>query len=115
MNLSYFVVYVRDVELSKRFYETLGFLFAKEKHGKGPVHYSHFCQDIGVTFELYPQTEFTISPMRLGFDIVGLEDRYQEALAIGGSINKPWRSKDHSVTLNDPDGHALDLKEIILY
>ena len=72
MKLSLLVIRCEDLELSKFFYEKLGFIFTEEKHGDGPRHYAAECD--GYVFELYPaRGEPTIDRSMLGFHIPNFE------------------------------------------
>jgi lactoylglutathione lyase len=50
--LNLLVLRCKDVEATRRFYELLGAVFSKERHGKGPEHYA--CENSGFVLELYP-------------------------------------------------------------
>ena len=72
MKLSLLVLRCENLENSKKFYEGLGLIFRREKHGKGPEHYS--AEYDGVVFELYPVKEgLSMDNTRLGFKLAHLE------------------------------------------
>ena len=62
------VIRCQDLEKSKRFYESLGLVFQKEKHGHGVEHYSS--EQNGMVFELYPNNGLAPNDdIRLGFKL----------------------------------------------
>lgn len=65
-SLNLLVLRCRNIDVSKIFYEKLGFLFEEERHGKGPRHFAAEMNEI--VFELYPLAEGeTVDRSRLGF------------------------------------------------
>jgi lactoylglutathione lyase len=72
VKISLLVIRCLDIEVSKNFYELLGFSFAKERHGNGLLHYT--CEHEGSVFELYPNKgEPPKDNNRLGFKVSSLE------------------------------------------
>ena len=66
MNISLLVIRSTKLEESLQFYSQLCLAFQKEKHGKGPVHYSALISDM--VFEIYPCREGEeATNNRLGF------------------------------------------------
>ena len=47
------VLYSKDIEKNKEFYESFGLSFKKEKHGDGPSHYAAILSQ-DVVLEIYP-------------------------------------------------------------
>ncbi len=112
MNLSLNLLVLRcaDIQLSKAFYERLGCLFVKEKHGNGLEHYAA-CLGSSLVIELYPATEKSpVDHCRLGFSISHLAD---VAHAFGKTIEE--RSGQTFFLLKDPDDRTVELiqKELI--
>ena len=108
MKLNLFVLRCKDIEVTKKFYEKLGFEFIEEQHGKGPVHYS--CDVGGVLLELYPlKGELSLDQSRLGFSI---ELKYIEAMQ-----NEMLSSYEFDgievMVVQDPDGRKIELREDI--
>ncbi|MEM9244519.1 MAG: VOC family protein [Cyanobacteria bacterium P01_F01_bin.153] len=95
MQLSYFVLYVRDLAKSAEFYSRLGLKLVAEQHGKGPQHYS--CTFGGVTLELYPAGNRSVTRIRLGLEITPTP-AVEELL-----------EKHGSRVLKDPDGNSVEL------
>jgi len=106
MKINLLVLRCKDIEVTKRFYEKLGFEFIKEQHGKSPVHYS--CDVGGVLLELYPlKEELPLEQSRLGFSV---ELKYMEAMQ-----NEMLSSYEFDgievMVVQDPDGRKIELKE----
>jgi lactoylglutathione lyase len=106
------VLYVRDVEVTKSFYECLGLSFRAEKHGHGPQHYAAI---MGSTvFEVYPcQADSNGGPIRIGFEVISLEKtlhalRRQSAKVCKESHDSPWGRR---AVVEDPDGNRVELTE----
>lgn len=51
------VLYRKDIEETKAFFEAMGLSFVKEKHGIGPEHYA--CQKGDFVLEIYPTNTHT--------------------------------------------------------
>lgn len=68
MMLNLLVLRCESIDKTRCFYENFGFVFVKEQHGNGPVHYSTKVQDI--VLELYPASQaFPVDKCRLGFSL----------------------------------------------
>lgn len=48
-----FVITTPDIEAMKKFMESFGLTFVREKHGNGPEHYA--CESDGKVLEIYPE------------------------------------------------------------
>jgi len=112
--LNLLVLKTRQVERLVAFYRTLGFDFAEEKHGNGPVH---FAGRVGnMVFELYPtMTEDAVdSGTRLGFTVPDLDG----IVAALGEMATPIESEPkmspwgYRAVVRDPDGRAIELTNI---
>ncbi|MDN3525602.1 VOC family protein [Halomonas sabkhae] len=106
LQLNLLVLRCQALEVSRRFYERLGFRFVKEQHGDGPIHYAS--QEAGMVFELYPLLEGDVADhTRLGFSVPNLEE-------IVPHIETMTR---HSILgevvhiARDPDGRKVELIE----
>ena len=101
---SFIVFRCKDIEKTKRFYETLGLTFIKEKHGSGPEHYAS--QLASVTFELYPATEkHPPTLLTTGFKVNDLETTIQELQ----KQTEVGMKNNHAVA-NDPDGRLIHIE-----
>ncbi|MGA5703073.1 VOC family protein [Peterkaempfera bronchialis] len=95
MHASLIVVFTERLGEVRDFYIGLGFDFAEERHGTGPVHYAAVL-DGGVVFELYPAGRRPPTGyLRLGF-----------AVRVG-AVRCGLVAGRHVLT--DPDGRTVDL------
>jgi catechol 2,3-dioxygenase-like lactoylglutathione lyase family enzyme len=118
--LNLVVIRAADLERSKRFYETLGLVLVKERHGNGPEHYS--CQVGGMAFEIYPiphrteaalhRAEAGVLP-RLGFRVPSVDRALGALTAVGARVvSEPARSPwGRRAVVSDPDGHRVEITE----
>ncbi len=113
IGLNLLVIYARDVETSKAFYERLGLQFVAEQHGNGPRHYAATMN--GTVFEIYPCTGGQErGSVRVGFTVPSL-DRVVEDLRTHGNriISEPKASPwGRRAVLADPDGVRVELMEL---
>lgn len=100
-----------DLEQSRRFYEALGLVFVREKHGNGPQHYA--CElGGGMIFELYPAGSHPVGGVRLGLRLSDAERALSGLSALGPSQRPPTRVSrpDGPVwVVRDPDGNAVEI------
>ena len=62
------------------FYSKLGLVFAKEKHGNGPIHFASVLN--GLVFEIYPcKEQEDESNVRLGFNLDIKDKNYSNVKA----------------------------------
>ena len=100
--LTLVVLRCADLERSRRFYEALGLELTPEQHGSGPRHYA---ARLGQTvLELYPDASGSTRGLRLGLQLVDLPAAIY-ALAEIGVVPRSGSPP----TLDDPDGHRLEL------
>ena len=100
-----------EVDRLLAFYQTLGFRFVEEQHGKGPVHYS---ATIGaMVFEIYPAAavESVDSATRLGFEMANLAETVESLRSAGTPIiSEPKETRwGARAVVRDPDGRAVEL------
>jgi lactoylglutathione lyase len=101
--LTLVVLRCADLERSRRFYEALGFTLIPEQHGSGPRHYS---ARVGETvLEFYPDASGSTRGLRLGLQLIDLS----AAISALADIGVVLRSGS-PVTIDDPDGHRLELR-----
>ena len=106
-SLSYIVLYTRDLERLRLFYESLGLTFVRERHGAGPEHYSATTKE-GLVLELYPGMSAT---GRLGFTVKSVKKTMEELARNGFSpigSDMPSSGKN-SLLIRDPDGRHIEL------
>ena len=104
MKVSLLVIRCKDIEISKSFYQGFGLSFVKEKHGKGPTHYS--CEHDGCVFELYPNNdEQPKDNNRLGFKVLDI------AKVIKGTVvSNTYEYNGKTIYMvTDPDGRKVEI------
>ncbi len=112
------VIKVRNLERTKRFYETLGYALVEESHDGGPVHYS---VDFGTyLWEFYPSTSNgNPSPPTKGRFLIVETEAFDRVLALcveWGLRRDPVSYHDpprrlRVTTVADPDGWLLHVQE----
>lgn len=104
MKINLLVLRCKDLEISRQFYESLGFHFVEERHGKGVAHYSS--EDAGLVFELYPLKE-SEGPdnSRLGFTVRDL----QEILTHTTPVAEYEINGKRMYIVQDPDGRKIEI------
>lgn len=93
-SLNLLVLYVSDLNESRKFYELLGLDLTLEQHGpEGPVHYSAELSG-GLILELYPAPVGLTSRVRLGLQLPDPAARRCSSCAPRGtrSSGATWRS-----------------------
>lgn len=110
--LSLVVIRARDIETSRKFYETLGLDFVREQHGSDPEHYA--CEQGGMVMEIYPERESDGDASRtmLGFAVTDLEETLRRLEAENLHQGEIRRATSQPVaTLTDPYGYAIRLMQ----
>jgi predicted enzyme related to lactoylglutathione lyase len=97
-----------------RFYHALGIDFVKERHGKGPVHYSGRAGD--VLLEIYPLpsgVSVADATTRLGFKVDSIDNVINSLELLGAKIVTPATQTEwgRRAVVRDPDGRAVELSE----
>jgi len=108
------VIKTNQLEKQKQFYETLGLIFQKEKHGKGPTHFSTILKNQNIVFEIYPLPKSQATPdvtTRLGFRVDDLEKTIEAILKIGGALKNEIRETEFGTfaVVKDFDGRSVEL------
>jgi catechol 2,3-dioxygenase-like lactoylglutathione lyase family enzyme len=109
------VLRCKDMELTRRFYEQLGLLFAEEKHGTGSPHYAW--ESGGLVLELYPATEGQQpDQVRIGFStpaLAALADNLRDRPDV--KVLKVYvRAGRHFMLLQDPDGRKVEVTQSLV-
>jgi len=112
--ISLLVIKTNQLEKQKTFYEELGLIFQKEKHGKGPEHFSTEIKEQNFVFEIYPLSKNQTIPdttTRLGFRVDDLEKTIQRIIELEGKIKKeiretPWGTL---AVIEDLDGRNVEV------
>ncbi len=108
------VIKTNQIEKQKTFYEALDLVFQKEKHGKGPTHYSTILKNQNIVFEIYPlpksQTEPDVTT-RLGFRVDDLEKTLETILQIRGELKNEIKKTDFGTlaVVKDFDGRSIEI------
>lgn len=106
MEINLLVLWCKELETSKQFYELLGFNFVKERHSDGPMHYSS--QDAGFVFELYPLAKNeALDNSRIGFSLKGI----QQVLSQVTTASQHEFNGRQIYIVQDPDGRKVELSE----
>jgi catechol 2,3-dioxygenase-like lactoylglutathione lyase family enzyme len=109
--LKLLVLRTHRLEELKKFYESLGVEFVKERHGQGP---SHYAGAIGsAVLELYPLPQGAPEPdksVRLGFAVRNLGTIASELGSAGIRIG-PSERHSPAVVIKDPDGRVVELTQ----
>lgn len=112
-----FVLYARDIAVTRQFYETIGFSFVEEKHGDGPVHYA--CDFQNVVLEIYPLRAGVVPKPCDSFALVAFVAGFEQVLAGVKAMDlKPGEVGVYveeaglrTVSVRDPDGRLVRLLE----
>ena len=110
ITINLIVIRVKDLNRSKKFYETLGINFSYEQHGKGEKHLSAMLE--GIVFEIYPSSNnIDTSAIRLGFRVSSVDETIEELQAIETVIVSPPKDSQWGkrAVIVDPDGHKIEL------
>ena len=113
--LNLLVLKVRDVEACGAFYASLGLQLVRERHGRGPEHFSAKAGG-RVLLELYPTSaNSTAEHVRLGFVVDALDPAVSAAVQAGGTlITQPRRGDvERRAVISDPEGHRVELVEAL--
>jgi len=109
--LKLLVLRTHRLEEMKRFYESLGIEFVKERHGQGPAHYAGAMGS--AVLEIYPLPKDAPEPdksLRLGFMVMNLGAIANE-LGSGRLRIGPSERQSPVVVLKDPDGRVVELTQ----
>jgi predicted enzyme related to lactoylglutathione lyase len=110
--LNLVVIYSRDIEAAKEFYERLGLSFRPEKHGKGP---SHFAAELGsAVLELFPCRDPSHVPgTRIGLVVPSVDQAVNQLR--GGTtevVTEPHESAwGRRAVVKDVDGNFVELTQ----
>ncbi len=111
VSLRLLVLKTHDISGIVAFYQSLGFTFTEEQHGKGPLHHSAPLGD-GI-IEIYPlPDDQAVDPTtRLGFAIADPDTVVDGAESIGGRVIRPGRETPwgYMALVADPDGRTVEL------
>lgn len=103
--LDHLVLRCADLERSREFYEALGFVAVREKHGNGPEHYA--LETHGLVIELYPSVRTPTTGLRLGLEVRSLAEAERGVREVGATV---VRVSESSALFLDPDGNEVALR-----
>jgi predicted enzyme related to lactoylglutathione lyase len=112
--LSSLVLRTNRLEACARFYQGLGLIFTRERHGTGPSHYA--CRSGEVLIEFYPDNSEEASigaGIMIGFQVGDLANVLRSLESAAGRLVKPpenTRWGRRAVVL-DPDGRKVEIYE----
>ena len=111
VSLRMLVLKTHDVSGVVAFYQSLGFTFAEEQHGKGPLHNSAPLGDGIIEISPLPDDQPVDSTTRLGFGIAAPDSVVGNAESLGGRVIKPGRDTPwgYMALVADPDGRTIEL------
>ena len=109
--LNLLVLRCADINVTRPFFEVLGFSFEQHQHGKGPQHLAS--ESDGFVLELYPPSaDRRADNVGLGFALDDLERARQRlssaGFAPGEARDEPW---GRVCVVRDPDGRRVELKQ----
>jgi catechol 2,3-dioxygenase-like lactoylglutathione lyase family enzyme len=103
--LTFFELYVTDLERSRRFYTDLGLTLTREQYGDRPVHYATVL-DGDVILRLLPAGDGPPTRTRLGF---ALPDPGTRAEWVGAARYPVTNRRGMLITARDPDGNIVEI------
>ena len=109
--LKLLVLRTHRLEEMRKFYESLGIEFVKERHGRGPEHYAGTMG--AAVLQLYPLPPEAPEPdksVRLGFVVPNLGTIVNELGSAGVRIG-PSERHSPAVVIKDPDGRVVELTQ----
>ena len=110
ITLNLVVIYAKDLEISKEFYQTLGISFLYEQHGRGKKHLSAGLE--GIVFEIYPRRDdVETSAVRLGFRVSSVDKAIEDLDLYGVIVLSPPQDSQwgRRAVILDPDGYKIEL------
>ena len=111
ISLRLLVLKTHDVSAVVAFYQSLGFTFIEEQHGKGPLHHSSSLGDGIIEIYPLPTDQSVDSTTRLGFAVADPDAAVDTADSLGGRVIKPGRDTPwgYMALVADPDDHTVEL------
>ncbi|MFN7587764.1 MAG: VOC family protein [Planctomycetota bacterium] len=108
LELDHLVLRCHDLDRSRAFYEALGMAFAREQHGRGPLHFAYHLGT--VVLELYPATADASGPIRIGLRVTNVRATLAAATAAGGTVVRDHaHAEAPSAVVRAPDGNEIAL------
>jgi hypothetical protein len=104
MKFNLIVLKSKDIDATKKFYESTSINFVEEKHGDGPRHYSSIIND--VVLEIYPTTVASESAT-IGFCVNDLDDIKSKLISAGGMLIAEASQEKPYLVIRDIDGRTV--------
>ncbi|MGO4566923.1 VOC family protein [Rhizobium sp. 2YAF20] len=107
-SFKFLTLYAKQLDRTVPVYEALGLKFEKERHGDGPIHFSHTTGDLVI--EIYPADERRVAEsMMLGFVVKDLAAVKSLLLERAVTILKDIDVVNGATRMifQDPDGRRL--------
>ena len=114
ISLRLLVLKTHDVPSVVAFYQSFGFEFTEERHGKGPLHHSAPLADGIIEIYPLPDDQAVDITTRLGFAIADPDAVVDSAESLGGRVAKPGRDTawGYMALVTDPDGRTVELYRV---
>jgi hypothetical protein len=115
LSIGLLVLRCNDIEVTRAFYDQLGFVFSLEKHGSGPEHFA--CERDGFVLELYPSSDrHPPDKVRFGLALTLSADSSGDILQYPNL--KVLRTPDVVgnrlvMLLEDPDGRKVEISQAL--
>ena len=111
ISLRLLVLKTDDVSGVVAFYQSLGFTFTEEQHGKGPIHHSAPLGDGIVEIYPLPADQVVDTTTRLGFGIADPDSVVAGVASLGGRVVRAGRETPwgYMALVADPDGRTVEL------
>ena len=111
VSLRSLVLKTSDVSAVVAFYQSLGFTFTEEQHGKGPLHHSAKLGDGIIEIYPLPDGRSVDSTTRLGFAVSDPDAVVGNAASLGARVIKSGRDTPwgYMALFADPDGRIVEL------
>ena len=113
------IIKVRNLERTKRFYKSLGFVLVEEQHDGGPIHYS--VDFGGCLWEFFPAKN-TATATKSSKDRLLIVDvkNFDDLLALCEEMELAYEAVTYydqnrglrTTTVDDPDGWRIKLMEV---
>ena len=110
--LNLLVVRSIDMDRMRVFYELIGLVFERHRHGNGEEHFAAELPG-GMVFEIYPVREgdCPTTSLRIGFRVADCDGTVGRIEAAGHKVHSrpadsPWGRR---AVVADPDGHKVEI------
>ena len=113
--LNLVVIRSENIERAAQFYQAMGLLFTRHRHGSGPEHYTSEVD--GVVFEVYPLSPKSTPTVgtRIGFRVDSTDEIVELLVQVGATVIDPPTDSEwgRRAVVRDLDGHVVELTSSI--